>query len=90
MRMMVVLTPTDCLSDVQEVIEKHELQAYAEIPNVLGSGESKSNPEATGMFLVIATKEKSEELVDAVRGYAEATQRDKKIRIFSVPAEAVY
>ena len=90
MRMMVVLTPRDCLKDVQEVIEKHDLHAYAEIPAATGTGREGAASSATGMFLVLVTKEKSQELVDAVRAYAEQEKRDKDIRVFSVPAEAVY
>ena len=96
MRLMMVLSPTDCLPDVQKVLDEHEIHAYTEIPNVLGAGESgrkmgtRAFPGTTSMILAILSKEESDRLVAAVRGYAEDCNCCHEVRIFALPAEQVF
>ena len=96
MRMMMVLSPSDCLEDVQKVLDEHDIDAYTEIPNVLGTGESgrkmgtRAFPGTTSMILAIVSKEEGDRLVAAVRNYAEDCQCCHEVRIFALPAERVF
>jgi len=96
MRMMMVLTPSDCLADVQKVLDGHEIQAYTEIPNVLGAGESgrkmgtRAFPGTTSMLLTIVSKEEGDRLLAAIREYAEKCKCCNEVRIFALPAERVF
>ena len=95
MKMLMVLVPSDCLADVQEVIDKHEIHAYTEIPNVLGAGKSgrklgtRAFPGTTSMLLAVVGAAEADRLVAAVREYSERSQCCDEIRMFAVPAEAV-
>jgi nitrogen regulatory protein PII len=95
MKMLMVLVPSDCLADVQNVIDKHEIHAYTEIPNVLGSGKSgrklgtRAFPGTTSMLLAIVSAEEADRLVAAVREYATQAQCCEEIRVFAMPAEAM-
>lgn len=90
-----VLVPSDCLTDVQDVIDKHEIHAYTEIPNVLGSGKTgrklgtRAFPGTTSMLLAIVDAGEADRLVKAVREYAERAQCCEEIRVFAMPAEPV-
>ncbi len=95
MKLMMVLVPSDCLSEVQKVIEKHEIHAYTEIPNVLGAGVSgrkmgtRAFPGTTSMILTILPAGDVDSLVTAVKEFSCDTPCQDEIRIFSVPAEKV-
>jgi len=96
MRLMMVLTPSDCLSDVQTLLDEYDIHAYTEIPNVLGTGESgrkmgtRAFPGTTSMILAIVSKEEGERLVAAVKGYGEECNCCHELRIFALPAERVF
>ena len=95
MKMLMVLVPSDCLADVQEVMDRHEIHAYTEFPNVLGSGKSgrklgtRAFPGTTSMLLAVLPKEEAERLIAAVREYADGANCCEEIRIFATTAEAV-
>jgi hypothetical protein len=96
MKLMMVLVPSDCLAEMQAVIERHEIHAYTEIPNVLGAGLSgrklgtRAYPGTTSMILTILPAEQVEALVAAVKEFACDTPCKDEIRIFAMPAERVY
>jgi hypothetical protein len=92
---MMVLVPSECMSEVQELIEQHEIHAYTEIPSVLGSGRAgrklgtRAFPGTSGMLLAITETPESVRVVEAIREYAGRSSCAKAIRIFAVPAESV-
>jgi hypothetical protein len=96
MRLMMVLAPSDCLSDVQNLLDDYEIHAYTEIPSVLGAGESgrkmgtRAFPGTTSMILAIVGEDEGERLVAAVRGYGEERRCCHELRIFALPAERVF
>ena len=95
MKLIMVLVPSECLEGVQEVIERHEIHAYTEIPRVLGAGGSgrklgtRAFPGTSSMFLVIVKAEEAHKVIDAVREYACESACSEGIRAFAVPAEMV-
>jgi hypothetical protein len=95
MKMLMVLVPSDCLADVQEVLDRHEIHAYTEFPNVLGSGKSgrklgtRAFPGTSSLLLAVVPEIEANRLIAAVRGYAEVAACREEIRMFTVPAEAV-
>lgn len=95
MKLVMVLVPSECLPEVQKVIEAHDIHAYTEVPSVLGSGRTgrklgtRAFPGTSSMILVIVKSEESAKVLDALRDYAAASECSEGIRAFSVPAESV-
>ncbi len=95
MKMLMVLVPSDCLAEMQAVIEKHEIHAYTEIPNVLGTGRSgrklgtRAHPGTTSLLVAVVKQEEADRLVAAVKDYSVCAQCCEEIRVFAVPAEVV-
>lgn len=93
MKLLMVLVPSDCLNDLQKVIEGHEIHAYTEVPNVLGAGTSgrklgtRAFPGTAAMILTILRSSEASALVDAVREFAAERDCREEIRVFGLPAE---
>lgn len=95
MKLMMILVPSECLQVVQDLIERHEIHAYSEIPNVLGAGRggrklgTRAFPGTSAMLLVITEKGGADALISAIKQFAKETKCSSGIRAFAVPAEAV-
>ena len=95
MKMMMVLVPSECLHEVQDLIEQHEIHAYSEIPNVLGAGRggrklgTRAFPGTSAMLLVLTESSGAEALIEAIKVFAGERDCSSGIRAFAVPAEAV-
>jgi hypothetical protein len=94
MKLVMVLVPTECLDEIQKVIDGHEIHAYTEIPSVLGSGRSgrklgtRAFPGTSSMLLAVTADDECERLLAAVKGYAARSPCAAGIRAFTLPAEA--
>jgi hypothetical protein len=95
MKLMMLLVPSECLEDVQSVVDQHDIHAYTEFPTVLGSGRSgrklgtRAFPGASSMLLAVLDTEEIPRLQDAVREYVKRSACSEGIRMFSLPVEAV-
>lgn len=94
MKLMMALVPSECMQEVQELVERHEIHAYTEIPSVLGAGRAgkklgtRAFPGTTGMILLVVESEKAEAVVEAIREFADCSC-EKGVRMFSIPADLV-
>lgn len=95
MKLVMILVPSECLSEVRKVIESHDTHAYTEVPSVLGSGRTgrklgtRAFPGTSSMILAIVKSEESAKVLQALRDHAATSKHADGIRAFSVPAESV-
>lgn len=93
MKMLLLLVPSDCLEDVQELMDRHEIHAYTEIPFLPGSGKSgrkmgtRAFPGTSSMVLAVLESDEASRLTAAMQGYAEDAKCCNEMRVFAVDAE---
>ena len=93
MRMLLVFVPSDCLEDVQELMDRHEIHAYTEVPHLLGSGQSgrkmgtRAFPGTSSMLLAVLRPEEAERLTAVLRDYAARAQCCNEMRMFGVDTD---
>jgi hypothetical protein len=95
MKMLMLLVPSDCLEDVQALMDAHDLHAYTEIPHVPGSGQSgrkmgtRAFPGTSSMLLAVLQPEEADRLTVALREYSQRATCCEEIRVFATEAEVL-
>jgi hypothetical protein len=93
MKMLMLLVPSDCLEDVQELMDRHEIHAYTEVPYLPGSGKggrklgTRAFPGTSSMLLAVLPSEEAARLTAALREYAERAKCCNEMRMFGMEAE---
>jgi hypothetical protein len=94
MKLLLVLVASDCLPEVQRLIEEHDVHAYTEVPNILGAGRSgrhlgtRAFPGTSSMLLTILPAAEAERLSQALVAHC-AAAGNHEIRVFALDAQAV-
>ena len=94
MKMLLILVSTECLPEVQRLIEEHDVHAYTEIPNILGSGRSgrhmgtRAFPGTSSLLLTILPSPEALRLTKSLADQCEA-RGGHEIRVFALEAQSM-
>ena len=95
MKMIMMFVPSDCLEDVQELMDRHDIHAYTEVPHLLGSGQSgrklgtRAFPGTSSMLLAVLRPDEADRLTAALRDYAARAECCNEMRMFGMEAEVL-
>lgn len=96
MKMLMILCPDERQKEVRELIARHDVHAYSEIPNVLGEGKTGKHfgtpiwPGASALVFTVVDAAKKTELVLALKAYHETLFEGEGLRVFSLPVESEF
>ena len=96
MKMLMIICPENRQQEVRDLIAKHNVHSYSEIPNVLGEGKTGKHlgthvwpGKSVLVFTVVASSIK-EELVQALKEYHETLLDGEGLRVFALPVESLF
>ncbi len=95
MKLLLIMCPESLAPELREIIDRHEVQGYTEIPEVRGSGETgkrlgtRAFPGVGSLFFTAVDEAKAQELLEAVRGFCEQCDMGESVRVFSLDAHEV-
>lgn len=93
MRLLMIMAPTECLEDLQDLVHRHDVHAYTELPNLPGRGKSgghlgtRAFPGTSSIFLTIVDSDTADRIAKSIRDYCDRPVNCDKVRVFSIPAE---
>lgn len=93
MKLLFILIPTDCLDACDECFKKANINAYTEIPSVIGSGESgrklgtRAFPGTTSLVLVAVPATEVDHVISTMKAFCKGRACEKETRVFAVPAD---
>ena len=96
MNLLMIICPDERQEEVRELIAKHEVHAYSEIPNVLGEGRTGKHfgthtwPGTMTLIFTAVDGEKRAELVQALKTYHDGLYESEGLRVFSLPVESEF
>lgn len=93
MKLLMIMAPTECLEDLQNLVKSHDVQSYTELPNLLGAGASgghmgtRAFPGTSSIFMTIVEAPVAEKIAESIRSYCEQPETCNQVRVFAMPAE---
>jgi nitrogen regulatory protein PII len=96
MKMLMIICPEDRQDDVRDIIAKHDIRGYTEIPNVLGEGTTGKHlgthtfPGKSVLVFTVVSSGKKDELVLALKEYHDTLFEGEGLRVFALPVEAIF
>ena len=93
MKMLLIRCSSSKLEEVRELIDKHEVEGYSEIPDIRGAGETGKHmgtrawPGTSCMIFAAVRSEKAEELIGAMESLCRSCARDEGVRMMVLPIE---
>ncbi len=96
MKMLLIICPEERQEEVRELIAKHEVHSYSEIPNVLGEGKTGKHlgthtwPGKSVLIFTVLDPAKKEELVNALKVYHDGLYESEGLRVFALPVESEF
>ena len=95
MKMLLIVCPKARQDEVTQLIERHGVHAYSEIPEIIGAGKTGKKlgthtfPEKSSLVFTVVSEEKEQELVAALKHCATTLYPDEGMRAFVLPIESV-
>ena len=95
MKMLMVICPENRQNEIRDLIARHQVHAYTEIPDVLGEGVTGKRfnthawPGKSALIFTVLPEAKEEELVKALRHSAEHLYPGEGLKAFVLPVESV-
>jgi len=96
MKMLLIICPEERQEEVRELIAKHDVHSYSEIPNVLGEGKTGKHlgthtwPGRSVLIFTVLAAAKKEELVKALKIYHDGLYETEGLRVFALPVESEF
>jgi len=96
MKMLLIICPENRQAEVRELIAKHDVHSYSEIPNILGAGKTGTHldtrlwPGTSVLIFTVVAPAKKEELVQALKAYHESLFEGEGLRVFALPVESLF
>ncbi len=96
MKMLMIICPENRQQEVRDLIAKHNVHSYSEIPNVLGEGKTGKHfgthvfPGRSVLVFTVVAASKKEELVQALKEYNESLLAGEGLRVFALPVESLF
>ena len=96
MKMLIIICPENRQEEVRDLIAKHNVHSYSEIPNVLGEGKTGKHlgthtwPGKSVLVFTVVAAAKKEELVQALKEYHEGLFEGEGLRVFALPVESLF
>ena len=93
MNLLLVMVPSECLEDIQEIVRGHDVKAYTELPNLPGAGASggrlgtRAFPGTSSILMTVVRPDQTTKIRAALEAYAAEPENCDMIRVFSLPAE---
>ena len=96
MKMLMIICPENRQQEVRELIAKHNVHSYSEIPNVLGEGKTGKHlgthvfPGQSVLIFTVVSAGKKDELVQALKEYQASLLAGEGLRLFALPVESIF
>jgi hypothetical protein len=93
MRLVLIMAPGECLEEIQELVIRHDIRTFTEIPNVPGAGRTgaklgtRAFPGTSSMLLTIVPREEVARITEAIREYSAVPENCSQVAVFALPAE---
>lgn len=85
MKLLMIIVDTDCREELEVLLQRNGVEAYSEIPNAHGIGEtgvrmgSSAHPRTSSIFFTVLPADKVKPLKDTVCSYCEACNKHMKM-----------
>ena len=96
MKMLMIICPENRQQEIRDLITRHHVHSYSEIPNVLGEGKTGKHlgthvwPGKSVLVFTVVASSKKDELVQALKDYHEALLEGEGLRVFALPVESLF
>ncbi len=95
MKLLMILVDSNHQKDVEEILERHNVSGYTEVPNVLGKGEtgrklgSRAFPGSNNLFFTAVDGDICQTLCADLRALRERAGKEEGLKAFILDAETV-
>jgi len=95
MKMLMIICPSARRAEVTQLIERQGVNAYSEIPEIIGSGKTGKKlgthvfPEKSSLVFTVVSEEIERGLVAALKHCAATLYPDEGMKAFVLPIESV-
>jgi hypothetical protein len=86
MKLLMIIVPTECREELEVLLHRNEIPAYAEIPEAHGVGKtgirmgSRAHPKTLSIFFTVLEDDQVAPLKMTIRNYCDAAG-DKSMRM---------
>ena len=95
MKLILIVCGQSRNREVLDLLEKHEIQGYTEVPTVVGAGVSgkhmgtRSSPGTECMLFLLVRKERADGLIQDLKQIHAELYPEEALHAFSLDAESV-
>jgi hypothetical protein len=95
MRLLMIVVDSNHRDDVEEILDRHNVPGFSELPNVLGKGEtgrklgSRAFPGSSTLYFTVVEPGLCEPLCGELRALNERAGKEEGLFAFTMEAEKV-
>ena len=93
MKMLMIICSGSKLEEVRDLMDRHGVQGYSEIPEIRGAGSTGKHlgtrawPGISCMIFAAVETEKAEEVIGAVESLCNSCSPDEGVRMMVLPVD---
>lgn len=95
MKLLMILVDSHHRKDVEEILDRHGVPGFSELPNVLGKGQtgrklgSRAFPGSSTLYFTVVDRGLCEPLCGELRALSEKAGKEEGLFAFTMEAEKV-